>query len=130
MSWVQPYKARIEPDRLKQLRGIHPYRPTPGPTDFDTLPAFKSTTKHPNRLSSTFGRSQSDRQRTSHLGRRLSKGESEPGEYMRACAHFAEAKLSLMLRPCVSGRTVATERLSHLAFLTALWCMHRTRSVP
>ena len=80
MSWVKPFEPKIGPDRLKALRGIHPYRPTPGPADFDTLSAFFKSSRHKNPLNSAFGRSRSDRQKTSHLGKRLEKGGSEPGE--------------------------------------------------
>ena len=79
MSWMKPHKSRIHPEDLKLLRGIHPYHVTPGPADFDILPAFNKSTRYKTSPSSNFGQTTEDRLRSSALGRKIKKGSNQPG---------------------------------------------------
>jgi hypothetical protein len=105
MSWVKAKEPIFSPEQIKQLQGTHPFRPTPGPADFDTLPAFTKTSRYKNPRYSNFGQETADRFKTSALGRRLSKGAAEPGRFPRhsvgaSCCHLVSCEAARRQHAC------------------------------
>ena len=119
MSWIKQFESKISKEDLKYLRGIHPYRPTPGPVDFETRRAFEKSTRYTKPTFSNFGKTTENRLQSSQLGKQLKKGATQPGTSTQTHTHtyntIHRQRISISVAVCC----VSSSRLDVLPSLLA-----------